>query len=134
MSSEQKPPAADVEAEISESLNDIQLSHEQDQRHAPGQDDFQIDEGDDNFEGDAQDQEYVLELDSCDDEYKSLFATLDQLGSCLDEVESRNDVVNTNVDDLLAAMAKAQEKREKSLKKWTSEANRREDGQKKGEA
>jgi hypothetical protein len=29
---------------------------------APGQDDFQIDEGDDDFEGDAQDQEYVLEL------------------------------------------------------------------------
>ena len=62
-----------LEEQIAATLSNIQLS-----RGVDG-----LIEGDFNEE-DVEQLEEVL--DGCDNEYKNLFATLDQLGSCLDEV------------------------------------------------
>jgi len=119
---EQEPTAADeelrreeeqrqLEEQIAATLSNIQLS-----RGVDG-----LIEGDFNEE-DVEQLEEVL--DGCDNEYKNLFATLDQLGSCLDEVETRNDTLSTRVDDLLQMMESSQRQREESLKNWTLEANK----------
>lgn len=100
-----------LEEQISATLNNIQLSRGVDE----------IIEGD-YSEEDVEQLEDVLE--GCDGEYTNLFATLDQLGSCLDEVETRNDTLNTRVDDLLEMMNSSQRDREASLKNWTQEANK----------
>jgi len=100
-----------LEEQISTTLNNIQLSR--------GVEDL--------IEGEFSEEDVEqLEdvLDGCDSEYKNLFATLDQLGSCLDEVETRNDTLNTRVDDLLQMMESSQRDREQSLKNWTLEANK----------
>lgn len=100
-----------LEEQISTTLNNIQLSR--------GVEDLIDGEF---SEEDVEQLEDVL--DGCDSEYKNLFATLDQLGSCLDEVETRNDTLNTRVDDLLQMMESSQRDREQSLKNWTLEANK----------
>lgn len=64
-----------MEEQISATLSNIQLSR--------GVDEITELEGD-FTEEDVEHLEDVL--DGCDNEYKNLFATLDQLGSCLDEV------------------------------------------------
>jgi len=101
----------ELEEQIAATLNNIQLSRG-------------LEELVDGEEFSEEDVEQLGEvLDGCDDEYKNLFATLDQLGSCLDEVETRNDTLNTRVDDLLQMMESTQRQREASLKNWTLEAN-----------
>jgi len=100
-----------LEEQIAATLSNIQLSRGVDE----------LIEG----EFSEEDVEQLEEvLDGCDSEYKNLFATLDQLGSCLDEVETRNDTLNTRVDDLLQMMESTQRHREESLKNWTLEANK----------
>jgi len=102
-----------LEEQISATLSNIQLSR-------GGDEIVELEE--DFTEEDVEHLEDVLE--GCDNEYKNLFATLDQLGSCLDEVENRNDTLNTRVDDLLKTMEDSQRDRERSLKNWTLEANK----------
>lgn len=141
MTSEQTAPGAegveDPKPEAEESPEEISAgtSHEEEQRLLEEQisatlSNIQLSRGVDEIielEGDftEEDVEQLEDvLDGCDNEYKNLFATLDQLGSCLDEVENRNDTLNTRVDDLLKMMEDSQRDREQSLKNWTLEANK----------
>jgi len=138
MSSEQTAPDEIVEVEASqtaepEAQSEERRRREEEQRRLEDQisatlNNIQLSRGvDDIIEGDftEEDVEQLADvLDGCDGEYKNLFATLDQLGSCLDEVENRNDTLNSRVDDLLQMMESSHRDREQSLKNWTQEANK----------